>query len=156
MIKTNAMRILDKMNIEYDVITYDIKDNKIDGISVAKKIGRDKEYVYKTLVTHGISKNIYILVIPVSEEIDFKKAAKVTNEKNIEMLDLKDLQKYTGYIRGGCSPLGMKKQYKTFIDKSALEIQTIIVSGGKIGFQIEVNVNSLKDIVAGEFTDLIK
>ena len=98
MIKTNAMRILDKMNIEYDVITYDIKDNKIDGISVANKIGRDEKCVYKTLATHGVSKNIYILVIPVSEEIDFKKAAKVTNEKSIEMLDLKDLQKYTGYI----------------------------------------------------------
>jgi len=156
MIKTNVMRILDKMDVEYNVTTYDVKDNKIDGVSVAKKIGRDEKYVYKTLVTHGISKEIYIILIPVREAIDFKKAAKVTNEKNIEMLDLSDLQKYTGYVRGGCSPIGMKKQYKTFIDKSALEMETIIVSGGKIGFQIEINANLLKDIVDGEFADLIK
>lgn len=156
MIKTNAMRILDKMNIEYKVLTYDIKDDKIDGISVANKIGREEKYVYKTLVTHGMSKNIYILVIPVKEEVDFKKVAKVTNEKRIEMLDLKDLQKYTGYIRGGCSPIGMKKQYKTFIDKSALEIERIIVSGGKIGFQIEIKPSLLKDIVDSQFADLTK
>jgi len=156
MIKTNAMRILDKRNAAYNIITYDVKDNKIDGISVAKKIGREEKYVYKTLVTHGISKDIYIIVIPVREEIDFKKAAKVTNEKRVEMLDLLDLQKYTGYIRGGCSPIGMKKQYKTFIDKSALEIDKIIVSAGKIGFQVEINANLLKNIVDGEFVDLIK
>ena len=156
MIKTNAMRILDKRNAAYNIITYDVKDNNIDGISVAKKIGREEKYVYKTLVTHGISKDIYIIVIPVIEEIDFKKAAKVTNEKRVEMLDLLDLQKYTGYIRGGCSPIGMKKQYKTFIDKSALEIDKIIVSAGKIGFQVEINANLLKNIVDGEFVDLIK
>ncbi|HEY5524927.1 MAG TPA: Cys-tRNA(Pro) deacylase [Clostridium sp.] len=156
MIKTNAMRILDKRNVEYNIITYDVKDNNIDGISVAKKIGREEKYVYKTLVAHGISKGIYIIVIPVREEIDFKKAAKVTNEKRVEMLDLLDLQKYTGYIRGGCSPIGMKKQYKTFIDKSALEVDTIIVSAGKVGFQVEINANLLKNIVDGEFADLIK
>lgn len=156
MIKTNAMRILDKVNVEYNVITYDIKDDKIDGVSVANKIGRDEKYVYKTLVTHGISKNIYIILIPVREEIDFKKVAKVTNEKRIEMLDLKDLQKVTGYVRGGCSPIGMKKQYKTFIDKSALEIETIVVSAGKIGVQIEINANLLKNNVEGEFAFLVK
>ena len=105
MVKTNVMRILDKMNVEYGVITYDKKDDKIDGVSVAKKIGRDEKCVYKTLVTHGNSKNLYIILIPVREEIDFKKAAKVTDEKRIEMLDLLNLQKYTGYIRGGCSPI---------------------------------------------------
>jgi len=156
MIKTNVMRILDKIKAEYEVITYDIKDNKIDGISVSKKIGRNEKYVYKTLVTQGISNNIYIFVIPVREEIDFKKVAKVTNEKRIEMLDLKELQKYTGYIRGGCSPIGMKKQYQTYIHESALEIETIIVSAGKIGYQIEINPNLLKDIVEGKFADLIK
>lgn len=154
MIKTNAMRILDKINVEYNVITYDNKDDKIDGISVANKIGRDEKCVYKTLVIQGSSKAVYVFLVPVREEIDFKKAAKVTNEKKIEMLDLKDLQKYTGYIRGGCSPIGMKKQYKTFIDKSALEIEKIIVSGGKIGFQIEINPNILKDILDCEFDDL--
>ncbi len=156
MIKTNAMRILDKTKAEYKVIAYDVKDNKIDGISVSKKIGREEEYVYKTLVTKGSSNNIYIIVIPVRQEIDFKKVAKVTNEKSIEMLDLSDLQHYTGYIRGGCSPIGMKKQYKTFINNSAQELQTIIVSAGKIGFQIEINPNILKDIVDGSFHDLIK
>ncbi|MBU3145082.1 Cys-tRNA(Pro) deacylase [Clostridium sp. CF012] len=156
MIKTNAMRILDKMKLGYEVITYDVKDNKIDGIAVSKKIGRDEKYVYKTLVTKGMSKNIYIFLIPVREEIDFKKAAKVTNEKTIEMLDLSELQQYTGYIRGGCSPIGMKKQYKTFINNSALEIETIIVSAGKIGFQIEINPNLLIGIIEGSFHDLIK
>lgn len=156
MIKTNVMRILDKINVEYDVITYEVKDDKIDGVSVAKKIGRDEKYLYKTLVTHGNSKEAYVIVIPVRDEIDFKKVAKVTNEKNVEMLDLKELQKYTGYIRGGCSPIGMKRKYKTFIDKGALEIEKIIVSAGKIGFQIEINSNILKDIVDGEFADLIK
>ncbi|MBU3199409.1 Cys-tRNA(Pro) deacylase [Clostridium estertheticum] len=156
MIKTNVMRILDKMNIEYNVMTYEVKDDKVDGISVAKKIGRDEKYLYKTIVTHANSKEIYVIVIPVRQEIDFKKVARVTNEKNIEMLDLKDLQKCTGYIRGGCSPIGMKKKYKTFIDKGALEIDEIIVSAGKIGFQIEIDPNLLKDIVDGEFADLIK
>ena len=156
MIKTNAMRILDKNKAEYNIMTYDVKDNKIDGISVSKKIGRDEKYVYKTLVTQGISKSIYIFVIPVRDEIDFKKVAKITEEKRIEMLDLRELEKYTGYIRGGCSPIGMKKQYKTIIHNSALEIETIIVSAGKIGFQIEINPNLLRTIVEGEFADLIK
>ena len=156
MIKTNAMRILDKMKLEYEVITYDIKDNKIDGISVSKKIDRNEKYVYKTLVTKGSSKSIYIFLIPVREEIDFKKVSKVTNEKTIEMLDLKELEKYTGYIRGGCSPIGMKKKYKTFIHESALEIETIIVSAGKIGYQIEIVPDLLKNIIEGEFADLIK
>ena len=156
MIKTNAMRILDKAKVEYEIITYDIKDNKIDGISVSKKIDRNEKYVYKTLVTQGSSKRIYIFLIPVREEIDFKKVSKVTNEKTIEMLDLKELEKYTGYIRGGCSPIGMKKKYKTFIHESALEIETIIVSAGKIGYQIEIEPHLLKNIIEGEFADLIK
>jgi len=156
MIKTNVMRILDKMSVKYDVMTYEVKDDKVDGVSVAKKIGRDEKYLYKTIVTHANSKEIYVIVILVREEIDFKKVARVTNEKSIEMLDLRDLQKCTGYIRGGCSPIGMKKKYKTFIDKGALEMDTIIVSAGKIGFQIEINPNLLKKIVDGEFVDLIK
>ncbi|MBU3113255.1 Cys-tRNA(Pro) deacylase [Clostridium lacusfryxellense] len=156
MIKTNVMRILDKMKVEYGAITYDKKDDKIDGVSVAKKIGRDEKYVYKTLVTMGSSKTIYVILIPVREEIDFKKAGKATNEKKIEMLDLIDLQKYTGYVRGGCSPIGMKKQYKTLIDKNAVNIEKVIVSGGKIGYQVEINVVSLRGIVDGQFVDLIK
>src|SRR3954468_461620 len=134
--KTNAMRILDAKKVEYDMLTYDNKDGKIDGISVAEKIGKDPKIVYKTLVAQGTSKNILVFVIPVAEELDLKKAAKAAGEKNIEMLPVKDIQKWTGYIRGGCSPIGMKKEYKTFIDESAGAINSIIVSAGKIGVQI--------------------
>ena len=126
------------------------------GYLCQKRLFRDERYVFKTLVTQGSSMSIYVFVIPVREEIDFKKVAIATKEKRIEMLDIKELQKHTGYIRGGCSPIGMKKQYKTFIHISALEIDTIIVSSGKIGYQIEINPNLLKTIVEVEFADLIK
>ncbi|TCO76859.1 Cys-tRNA(Pro) deacylase [Marinisporobacter balticus] len=152
--KTNPMRILEQKKINYNMITYDKRDGKIDGISVAKKISKDPKLVYKTLVTQGNS-NIYVFVIPVSEELDLKKAAKVAGEKKIEMIPMKDILKYTGYIRGGCSPIGMKKQYKTFIDETACEIEDIIVSGGKIGMQIEMGVDQLIEAVEGEFGDVI-
>ena len=134
--KTNAMRILDKMKIKYEMMSYEVNDGKIDGITVANKIGKAPEAVFKTLVTHNGPQQLYVFVIPVAAELDLKKAAKAANQKSIEMLAVKDLQKYTGYIRGGCSPIGMKKQYPTFIDESALELTEIIVSGGKIGTQI--------------------
>lgn len=134
--KTNAMRILDKMKIKYEMMSYDANDGKIDGITVAYKIGKSPETVFKTLVTHNGPQQLYVFVIPVAAELDLKKAAKAAGVKKIEMLAVKDLQKYTGYIRGGCSPIGMKKQYPTFIDESALDLSEIIVSGGKIGTQI--------------------
>ncbi|MGE7119257.1 Cys-tRNA(Pro) deacylase [Peribacillus sp. NPDC046944] len=134
--KTNAMRILDKMKIKYEMMSYDANDGKIDGITVANKIGKAPETVFKTLVTHNGPQQLYVFVIPVAAELDLKKAAKAAGVKKIEMLAVKDLQKYTGYIRGGCSPIGMKKQYPTFIDESALDLSEIIVSGGKIGTQI--------------------
>ncbi|MFJ7639647.1 Cys-tRNA(Pro) deacylase [Peribacillus sp. NPDC097264] len=134
--KTNAMRILDKMKIKYEKMSYDANDGKIDGITVANKIGKAPETVFKTLVTHNGPQQLYVFVIPVAAELDLKKAAKAAGVKKIEMLAVKDLQKYTGYIRGGCSPIGMKKQYPTFIDESALDLSEIIVSGGKIGTQI--------------------
>src|SRR3954447_19535848 len=130
-VKTNAIRILDAKRIAYEVLTYENKDGKIDGISVAGKIGRDPKEVYKTLVAQGQSKNIYVFVIPVAEELDLKKAAKAAGEKNMDMLPVKDIQKWTGYIRGGCSPIGMKKEYKTFINESSGAINSIIVSAGK-------------------------
>ncbi|MFL6556542.1 MAG: Cys-tRNA(Pro) deacylase, partial [Bacillus sp. (in: firmicutes)] len=126
-VKTNAMRILDAKKVSYEMLTYDNKDGKIDGVSVAEKVGKDPKVVYKTLVAQGASKNVFVFVIPVAEELDLKKAAKAAGEKNIEMLPVKDIQKWTGYIRGGCSPIGMKKEYKTFIDESAGAINSIIV-----------------------------
>ena len=130
-VKTNAMRILDSKKVKYNMLSYDVSDDNVDGVSVANKIGRDVNEVYKTLVTHGTSKNIYVYVIPVHENLDLKKAAKVSGEKKIEMIHVSDINKLTGYIRGGCSPVGMKKLYKTFINKTAKNLDTIIVSAGK-------------------------
>lgn len=155
-IKTNVMRILDSNNINYNVFTYDNKDGKIDGISVAEKVGKSVEVVYKTLVTQGASKEIFVFVIPVNEEIDFKKAARVANEKNIDMINVKDINKFTGYIRGGCSPVGMKKNYRTFINKTAETLDEIVVSGGKIGVQIQLNPQDLINIVGGSYEDVIR
>ncbi|QEK11424.1 Cys-tRNA(Pro) deacylase [Crassaminicella thermophila] len=154
--KTNAMRILDKENINYTIITYDSKDGKIDGISVAEKIKKHPKYVYKTLVTKGNSKEIYVFIIPVLKELDLKKAAIAVKEKKIEMIPVKDIFKTTGYIKGGCSPIGMRKNYKIFIDSSASQIDSIIVSGGKIGVQIELSVVQLKEVVNGEMVEVVK
>jgi len=155
-IKTNAMRILDSNKIEYKTHNYENKDNKIDGVAVAHKIGKDVDSVFKTLVTQGHSKEFYVFVIPVAEELDMKKASKVASEKNIELIHVKDINKITGYIRGGCSPLGMKKVFKTFIQEEALLFDTITFSGGKIGDQIEINPNDLRKVIECEFVDTIK
>lgn len=153
-VKTNAMRILDQLKIDYSSYTYSSKDDKIDGISVAEKIGKDHKYVYKTLVAVGHSKEIYIFVIPVAEELDLKKAAKSAGEKNIHMIHVKDIQKLTGYIRGGCSPIGMKKNYKIYIDSSVSEIENIVVSAGKIGMQMELDIDDLVKVVEATIDDL--
>ncbi len=149
--KTNAMRILDKDNIEYKINEYDVSDGKIDGVSVAEKTGSDPEEVFKTLVTQGVSKNHYVFVIPVLEELDLKKAAKVSGEKKVEMIPMKDLLKTTGYVKGGCSPIGMKKKFKTFIHSSAENQETIMVSGGKPGLQIEISPKDLLKEISGSF-----
>lgn len=154
--KTNAMRLLDTHKISYEVLIYDHKDEKIDGISVAAKIGKDPKEVYKTLVAQGASRNIYVFVIPVAEELDLKKAAKAAGEKNMEMVPVKDIQKWTGYIRGGCSPIGMKKQYRTFIDESCLPLDSIVVSAGKIGMQVVLGPGQLKEIIGAEIVNLTK
>lgn len=154
--KTNAMRILDKHKISYKVYSYENKDGKIDGISVAEKIGQDVKMVYKTLVTQGVSKSLYVFVIPVSEELDLKKCAKITGEKKIEMIAVKDIQKYTGYIRGGCSPIGMKKHYPTYIHESAKELKRMIVSGGKVGTQIELSIQDLIDVTDAKLVEVSK
>ncbi|MVX63198.1 Cys-tRNA(Pro) deacylase [Clostridium chromiireducens] len=154
--KTNAMRILDSNKITYSTHSYENKDGKIDGVAVAHKIGKDVNQVFKTLVTQGHSKDFYVFVIPVSEELDMKKASKIAQEKNIEMIQVKDINKITGYIRGGCSPLGMKKIFKTFFQEDALLFDTIIFSGGKIGAQIEINPNDIPKVIDCSFVDVIK
>lgn len=147
--KTNAMRILDQKKIQYKINEYDISDGKIDGISVAEKTGSEPEKVFKTLVTQGVSKSYYVFVIPVLEELDLKAGAKASNEKKIEMSPMKDLLKTTGYIKGGCSPIGMKKKFKTFIHNSAEKQETIMVSGGKQGLQIELSPQDLLEETEG-------
>ena len=155
-LKTNAMRILDSKKVSYEMLSYESEDGKIDGISVAHKIGVDEKNVFKTLVAQGTSKELYVFVIPVAEELDLKNAAKIAGEKKIEMIAVKDIMKYTGYIRGGCSPIGMKKNYKTFIHESAEDLDFIIFSAGKIGHQIKMNPKDLVNVVEGEFAFLIK
>lgn len=155
-VKTNAMRILDTQKVPYEILTYDPNDGKIDGVAVARKIGRNPAQVYKTLVVVGSSKELYVFVIPVEAELDMKKAAREAGEKNVEMLPVKDIQKFTGYIRGGCSPVGMKKNYLTFLDNSAQELETIIVSAGKIGFQVELAPDQLISAVDGKYAELVK
>ena len=155
-LKTNAMRILDSKKVSYEMLSYESEDGKIDGISVAHKIGVDEKNVFKTLVAQGTSKELYVFVIPVAEELDLKNAAKIAGEKKVEMIAVKDILKYTGYIRGGCSPIGMKKNYKTFIHESAEDLDFVIFSAGKIGHQIKMNPKDLVNVVEGEFAFLIK
>ena len=154
--KTNAMRILDSKKISYNTYSYETYGQHIDGVSVAHQLNQDENMVFKTLVAQGNSKNYYVFVIPVAENLDMKKAAKVSGEKSIEMIHVKDINKVTGYIRGGCSPIGMKKLYSTFIHESASYLEKIIVSGGKIGFQIELNPTDLQNIVNSKYADIIK
>ncbi len=155
-VKTNAMRILDSKKINYDIITYENNDGKVDGISVAHKIGIDEANVFKTLVAQGTSKELYVFVIPVAEELNLKEAAIISGEKKVEMIHVNDIIKYTGYIRGGCSPIGQKREYRTFIHESAKDLEFVVVSAGKIGYQIKINPNDLLNIVSGKFEFLIK
>jgi Cys-tRNA(Pro)/Cys-tRNA(Cys) deacylase len=154
--KTNAMRILDAQKVDYELITYDSQDGKIDGVSVAEKIGKDPKAVYKTLVAQGHSKQVYVFLIPVEDELDLKKAAKAAGEKKVEMIPVKDIQKLTGYIRGGCSPVGMKKQYPSYVDIKASDLEEIVVSGGKIGMQMELKIDDLQQIIGAKLEDLVK
>ncbi len=145
--KTNVMRILDSGKISYNVYTYDSKGGAIDGVSVAEKIGQPVEKVFKTLVTRGNSKNFFVFVIPVNKELNLKAAAKAVGEKSVEMIRVDEINKVTGYIRGGCSPIGMKKDYKTVIDSTCNNMDTFIFSAGKIGFQVEVSPKELIELI---------
>ena len=152
--KTNVMRILDKNKITYNKYFYGDSD-AISGVEVAEYLNEDKNKVFKTLVTIGTSKNYYVFVIPVAEELNLKKAAKVVGEKKIEMIKSKELLPVTGYIHGGCSPIGMKKQFKTVINEKAKNYDTIIFSAGKIGYQVEMSLQDLAKITKYELADLI-
>ena len=152
-IKTNAMRILDKNKVKYEVIQYEC-DEFIDGIHVAKKTGAPVEQSFKTLVLKGKSSQYYVFVIPVAEEIDLKKGAKIVGEKSLEMTPVKDITAVTGYVRGGCSPIGMKKQYPVVVHKTAEEYDTIYISGGRIGTTIILNPEDLIKIVNGAYEDI--
>lgn len=151
--KTNVMRLLDKKKIEYKSHYYGDTD-AISGIEVANVLGEDLDSVFKTLVTIGKTKNYYVFVIPVAKELDLKKAAKAVGEKSIEMIKSKELLPLTGYIHGGCSPIGMKKFFKTTIDETVLNCETFCISAGKIGYQIELSLEELKKVIRVETADL--
>lgn len=153
-VKTNAMRILDKSKIPYKSYTYECKEFT-DGVSIADKLSLPHEKVYKTLVTKGHSKEYAVFVIPVAQELNLKKAAKAVKEKSVELIRVKDINSITGYIRGGCTAIGMKKQYNTIIDESAKNLPSMIVSGGRIGTQIELAPDNLKKAANAEYADII-
>jgi len=154
-IKTNVMRLLDQAGIAYSHYCYADTD-AISGVDVAKAMNQPEEKVFKTLVTEAASKQHYVFVIPVAEELDLKKAASACKEKSIAMLKQKDLLPLTGYIHGGCSPIGMKKQFETFFHESILNLDTVIFSAGKIGYQVEVTPSELKNILDYNIADIIK
>jgi len=154
MIKSNAMRILDAADTAYTAHEYDIADGAISGVAVAAKIGAEPERVFKTLVTEGKSTGLNVFVIPSNVELDLKKAARAAGDKSVEMLKSRELEPKTGYVHGGCSPVGMKKQYTTFIDETAQLHDAIIVSGGRIGLQIELSPYDLAGLIGASFVDL--
>lgn len=153
--KTNVMRILDKNKIRYKEHTY-FNTDAISGTDVARVLGQNPDHVFKTLVTVGKSNQHYVFMIPVEKELDLKKAAKVVKEKSVEMVKSKDLLALTGYIHGGCSPIGMKKLFTTVIHNTAELYETIIFSGGKIGYQVEMKLEDLKKIMAIKVEDIVE
>lgn len=153
-VKTNAMRILDRCKVSYVVHTYDCEEF-LDGVSVADELGQPHEMVYKTLVTVGKSGEHYVYVIPIEAELDLKKAARAVGEKSVEMLPLKDLTEVTGYVRGGCTAIGMKKDFPVVLDDSAQSLERMMVSGGRRGSQMEVAPGDLCKAARGIFVDVI-
>ena len=149
------MRMLDRAKVSYTYEEYEC-DDFTDGIQTADKLGYDHKLVYKTLVTTGKTGNHYVFVIPIEAEIDFKKAAKVVGEKSLEMLHLKDLTKVTGYVRGGCTAIGMKKQFPTVLHESAADCESIYVSAGKIGYQVQLSPGDLQKMLPMKLCDVIK
>ena len=151
--KTNVMRLLEQKKIDYK--SYDYTDTGvISGVDVAKALGQNPNQVYKTLVTQGATKNYYVFLVPVEKELNLKAGAKAVGEKSIAMIKSKELLPLTGYIHGGCSPIGMKKQFKTVVDSSVSQFETIFFSAGKIGYQVEVAVKDIEKIVRYELGDI--
>lgn len=151
--KTNVMRMLDKHKIKYNHYSYANTD-AISGIEVATVLNQNPKQVFKTLVTEGKSKKYYVFMLPVEHELDLKKAAHAVGEKSVEMIKSKELLPLTGYIHGGCSPLGMKKFFTTTIDASANNFETIIFSAGKIGYQVEMSLNELSKLIKFQLNDI--
>lgn len=147
--KTNAMRILETNKIDYNLYTYE-SNGDYNGCSIAEKIGKDPSMVFKTLVTVAPSKKYYVFVVPVLNELDLKACATSVGEKSVEMIAVKDINKVTGYIRGGCSPIGMKKQYETVIDESCKGLEKMVFSAGKIGYQVEISPNELIALISAK------
>ena len=155
--KTNAMRILDQKKIKYNVKEYPHEDGVcVEGFEVARLLGQDPSRVFKTLVTVDNTKHYHVMVVPVYAELDLKKCAKAANVKSLEMIAVKELLPLTGYVRGGCSPIGMKKVFHTLVDETAKDFDTIFFSAGKIGLQIEMNPNDLGKIIQISFANLKK
>ena len=154
MAKTNAVRMLESAGIDFIIHDYDVSDGAISGVAVASKIGIDPERVFKTLVTEGKNTGHNVFVIPCNTELDLKKAAHVAGDKSIEMIKSRDLEPITGYVHGGCSPIGMKKQFPTYIDETAILYDTICVSGGRVGLQVEIAPADLKRMADSEYGDL--
>ena len=154
--KTNAVRTIEQQKVAHEVLEYSFSEGEsVDGISVAEKIGYAHEHVYKTLVATAGAKNYFVFVIPVSEELNLKAAAKIVGEKKIEMIHVKELLPLTGYVRGGCSPVGMKKLFPTYIDASAEQREFIIVSAGKIGMQVKLAPIDLAKLTKAKFASLV-
>ena len=154
-VKTNAMRILDRNKVSYEILQYEC-DEFIDGLHTAEKTGAPVKQSFKTLVMQGKTGEYYVIVIPIAEEVDLKEAAKAVGEKSVEMIHVKDITKITGYVRGGCSPLGMKKQFPTVIHESAEAYPEIYVSGGRIGTSIKVEPQALAKVARAKFDDIIR
>ena len=153
-VKTNAMRILDRNKIPYEIINYEC-DEFVDGMHTAEVTGAPVEQSFKTLVMQGKSKQYYVFVIPIADEVDLKAAARAVGEKSVEMIHVKDITAITGYVRGGCTPIGMKKQFPTVLHESAKNFDKIYVSGGRIGTTITVNPDALLGVVRGTYADII-
>ena len=153
-VKTNAMRFLDKSKIAYTIQTYECEEF-IDGVHVAEKLNQPLDETFKTLIAQGKSGNYYCFLLPVAMELDLKKSAKSVGEKSVELLHVKDITKVTGYVRGGCTPIGMKKQFMTVIHKSAENLELFYISGGRIGTQIRLSPNELVKAIRGKFEDIV-
>ncbi|WP_154572510.1 Cys-tRNA(Pro) deacylase [Baileyella intestinalis] len=154
--KTNAMRMLDQSNIPYETGEYEYDESDLSGDHVADYLGISKEEIFKTLVTRGNDNELYVFVVPVSGELDLKKAAAAAGVKKVEMIHVKEIFNLTGYLRGGCSPIGMKKQYPTFIDETAILFDKIYISGGKRGLQIIIDPQVLADFTGAKLVDIGK